>query len=35
MNTVFEEANNVLDSLKMHLENFFRYLDDVKYPLQQ
>lgn len=35
MNTVFEEANDVLDSLKMHFKNFFRYLDDVKYPLQQ
>lgn len=23
MNTVFEEANDVLDSLKMHFKNFF------------
>ena len=35
MNTVFEEAHNILDSLKMHFETFFRYLDDIKFPLQQ
>ena len=35
MNTVFEEANNVLYSLKMHFKNFFHYLDDIKYPLQE
>ena len=29
MDTVFEEANNVLDLLKMHFENFFRYVDDI------
>lgn len=34
MNTVFE-ANNILDSLKMHFETFFRYLDDIKFPLHQ
>ena len=35
MNTVFEEGSDVLDSLKMHFETFFRYLDDIKFPLQQ